>query len=100
MSGRKAAPRPQTRTVSVELDGAWAGWVAEAKADFSAGLLADLQSGEVDRVLDALQVIVLDHNMPDVTGEVAVNLRNVDPYEGLLLVATAIIEAISKLPNR
>ena len=98
---RKAAKRPAPRTVSVTVEGGdFAGWEATAKADFPAGLLADLQSGSIQRIIAVLDAIVIDHNMPDKDDEIAKTMSEVDPYTGLMEVATAVFDAIGKLPNR
>jgi hypothetical protein len=98
---RKAAARPVSRTVTVAIPkGDFEGWEATARADFPAGLLADLQSGSIVRIIGVLDSIVIDHNMPDVNDEVAKSMAEVDPYSGLMEVATAIFDAIGKLPNR
>lgn len=80
--------------------GDFAGWEATARADFPAGYLADLDSGELDRIIAVLEKIITDHNMPDATDEIAKTLRDVDPYDGLLEISQAIFDAIGKLPNR
>jgi hypothetical protein len=98
---RKAAARPASRTVTVSIaKGDFEGWEAPARADFPAGLLADRQSGSITRIIGVLDAIVLDHNMPDVNDGVAKTMAEVDPYSGLMEVATAIFDAIAKLPNR
>lgn len=98
---RKAAKRPQPRTVTVTIaKGDFEGWEATAKADFRAGLLGDLQSGSIDRIIKVMDAIVIDHNMPDSEDEVAKSMGDVDPYSGMVELATAIFDAIGKLPNR
>jgi hypothetical protein len=98
---RKVAGRPAGRTVDVEIEaGDYAGWAATARADFPARVVADLQSGDIDRVLSALDRIVVSHNMPGTDGELAPAFSDVDPYQGMLAVAGAIMSAIQKLPNR
>jgi hypothetical protein len=98
---RKAARRPEPRTVTVTIPkGDFEGWEATARADFPAALLADLQSGSITRIIAVLDAIVIDHNMPDVNDEVAASMGEVDPYSGLMEVASAIFDAIGKLPNR
>jgi hypothetical protein len=98
---RKAAKRPAARTVAVSIDaGDFGGWEATARADFPAALLADLQSGSITRIIGVLDAIVIEHNMPDANDEVAKAMGEVDPYDGLMEVATAIFDAIGKLPNR
>lgn len=98
---RKAAKRPAPRTVEVTIeDGDFAGWWAIARADFPARLVAGLESGKIASVLAALEAIIVEHNMPDSTGEIATTLGDVDPYSGLLAVANAVGEKLRQLPNR
>ncbi len=97
----KVAARPPARTVEVEVaKGPFAGWAASARADFPAGLLVDLESGTAAGVIAALKVIVLEHNMPNTAGELAATLDEVDPYDGLMVVAGEILGAIRTLPPR
>lgn len=98
---RKAAKRPAPRTVHVVIDkGDFEGWEATARADFRAGLIEDLQSGDISRIIGVLDAIVVDHNMPDVNDEIAQKMADVDPYSGLMEIAAEIFDAIGKLPNR
>jgi hypothetical protein len=92
--------RPEPRTVSVKLSGDFEGWECIAKADFRAGLLADLQSGNLASVIRVLGEIIVEHNFPDETGKLAATIADVDPYDGLISAGTAIFDAIGKLPNR
>jgi hypothetical protein len=52
---------------------------------------------EIVKVFDA---IIIEHNFPDGNDEIAVSLSDVDPWTGLVTMAGAVFEAISKLPNR
>ena len=88
-----------TRTVTIG-KGDFEGWEATARADFPAGLLADLQSGSIDKIIGVLDAIVIDHNFPDANDELAKSMADVDPYGGLMEVASGIFDAIAKLPNR
>ena len=98
---RKAAKRPATRTVHVTIaEGDFAGWECTARADFPASVLADLQSGDIGSIVDALGRIITDHNFPDEHDEIAETMREVDPYEGLLEVAGEVFTQLAKLPNR
>jgi hypothetical protein len=98
---RKAARKPAPRLVDVIVkDGDFEGWEATARADFPARVLADLQSGSIERIMTALDVIVTEHNFPDAEGEIAASMAEVDPYDGLLRIAGDIFDAIGKLPNR
>jgi hypothetical protein len=97
----KVAARPPARTVDVEVkSGAFAGWAASARADFPAGFLVDLESGTAAGVLSVLKVIVLKHNMPNSKGELAATIAEVEPYDGLMVVAAEILGAIRSLPPR
>lgn len=97
---RKAAKRPTPRTVTVVLSGDFEGWEATAKADFPAALIGDLQSGNVERIIGALDAIVIDHNLPNAEDEIAAKMMDVDPYTGLMEIASEVFDAIGKLPNR
>ena len=98
---RKPAKRPVSRTVTVAIEeGDFAGWQATARADFPAGLLADLQSGDIGSIIGVLDKIITDHNFPDANDELAATMADVDPYDGLLTVSSEIFDAIGKLPNR
>jgi hypothetical protein len=98
---RKAAKRPAARTVTATIEaGEFAGWSATAKADFPARVLSDLQSGNVDRLVAALDAIIIDHNMPDTNDEIAASMGDVEPYEGVMLIGADIFDQLAKLPNR
>lgn len=98
---RKPAARPAARTVTATIaKGDFAGWEATARADFPARLLADLQSGNIARIIGVLDAIIVDHNFPNADDELATSMGDVDPYTGLMEVAGAIFDAIAKLPNR
>lgn len=97
---RVAAPKPKPRTIDVELAGEYAGWRATARADFPARVLVDLQSGNIERVMAALDGILVDHNMPDADGNVAASCADVDPYGGLMELGAAVFRDLGKLPNR
>lgn len=98
---RRPAKRPARRTVSVRIEtGDFAGWECTALADFPARALADLQSESVERIMRALDVIVVDHNFPSSSDELATSMADVDPYDGLMAVSARIFEELGKLPNR
>ena len=98
---RRPAKRPEARTVHVLVSkGDFEGWEATARADFPARLLADLQSGSIERIIGVLGAIVVDHNFPNADDELAETMGDVDPYTGLMAVAGEIFDAMSKLPNR
>lgn len=98
---RQAAPRPAGRTVEVEIsEGAYAGWRATCLVDYPIRLVRDLASGDLERVLAAIRRIVVDHNMPDESGEIAADVADVDPYGGLMAIMQALQEAQTRLPPR
>jgi hypothetical protein len=98
---RKPAKRPAPRTVHVLIaDGDFAGWEATARADFPARVLSDLQSESIERIMHALDVIIIDHNFPDASDQLAETMQDVDPYEGILKIAGELFDALGKLPNR
>lgn len=98
---RAVAKRPPARTIDVELNGggAFDGWWLRARADFPAALLAELQSGDIARVMAVLDVVIVDHNMPDEQGELAGELGQVQ-YDGLLRMAGALFDELGRLPPR
>lgn len=98
---RRAAKAPAPRTVTVSIkDGEFEGWEATAKADFSARLLVDLQSGDMAKLVAVMDKIVIDHNMPDADGNVAGSLIDVVPFLGVVEIGSEIFDALAKLPNR
>ncbi len=97
---RRPAKRPAPRTVTVTGKGDFAEWEATVRVDFPAALLEEFESGVVMRIIKALDSLVVSHNMPGSSGEIAATLMEVDPYGGLLEISNAIAEAITNLPNR
>ena len=100
MTARKAAKRPVARTVSVSLGGEYEGWECTAKADFPARVLERIQSDQMTDIMAALDSIVIEHNFPDENDKVAASMSDVDPIGGVIEAASAIMDAIGKLPNR
>lgn len=97
----KVAKRPPTRYVDVTIEGGdFDGWHARARADFPASMIAGLESGSIDAVLDVLGSIIVEHNMPNSNDELAASLADVDPYAGLLAIADGLGKALQQLPNR
>jgi hypothetical protein len=97
---RKAGGRPAPRTIEVSGLGEFADWWCRARVDFRTGWLADLSSGNVERIVAALGRIILEHNFPAESGEIAETLDDVDPYDGLMHVAGELADALGKLPPR
>jgi hypothetical protein len=97
----KPAKRPKARTVTFTVkEGEFVGWQATIRADFPASVLSDLQSSSIERILTALSRIVVDHNMPNDQDEIASSMDEVDPYDGLMVVAAGLFDELAKLPNR
>lgn len=96
----KAARRPAARTVSITLEGDFEGWQATARADFPARWLAELDPNDMPTFTTFMDRIVISHNLPDSNDEVASSMADVDPYDGLIRMGDAIVEAIAKLPKR
>lgn len=98
---RKPAAKPAPRTIDVELTaGDFAGWSCTARADFPSSVVADLESKQLDRILRALDRIIIDHNFPDADGNLAATMADVDPYRGLFAIAGEVFDRLGKLPNR
>ena len=53
----------------VELDGDYTGWWCEMRAEVSARILIDLESGKADRAMSAFGRLVLAHNFRGLDGE-------------------------------
>lgn len=92
------APKPRTTIVRVA-EGEYAGWECEARVDFPARWVADLQSGDFGRVLDAMRRIIVWHNFPNDEGKLAADVADVD-FSGLKQVMQRLTEEIAALPNR
>lgn len=99
---RRAAPAPAPRTLTVTIpEGVrYEGWSATFRQDFPARLVLDLESGKLGLVLEALERIIVEHNLPDSDGNIAEHLADVDPYDGLVAIANAVTEALAAVPPR
>jgi hypothetical protein len=73
------AKRP-ARTVRIECTGHNEGTYFEARLDFPARLLVELQSGDFERQLAAFEKIVTQHNATDSEGAHAQHFLDVDPF--------------------
>lgn len=82
--------------------GPYAGWEWTAYADFKAKLYAELQSGELDRIIRALdERVIIEHNFPDFEDPDirAESIGDVD-VGALNVIVDRTFDAIGKLPNR
>jgi hypothetical protein len=102
----KAAHAPAPRTVSVTGSGDFAGWQLTARADFPAQVMFDLELSDASKADDLRRVfttfdrLIISHNLPDMDGNVAERLADVDPKEGAVLMLGEALTAISRLPPR
>jgi hypothetical protein len=98
---RKPASQPARRTVTVALHGEYEGWECVARADFKAKRIIDLNSGDYDRVISALDGIILTHNFPDAeeADTIAASMADVE-LDAVGEVIEAIFDAIKQLPPR
>lgn len=97
---RVAAPRVEHRTVELELPSPYEGWRFTARLDFPARVLMDLQSGDFETVIKAMDtVLVVDHNFPDVNGDIAASMLDVDPLDAVMTAVTTYSNHRTTLPN-
>jgi hypothetical protein len=98
---KRPAKQPERRFVTFVLTGDYEGWEGAARADFKIKIVADLDSGQMDRVIPALDSIVTDHNFPDADDpdKIAATIGDVDS-DAIGPIVDAIFTAIGKLPNR
>lgn len=98
---RQAAQRPAPRTVSHTIEGGrFDGWTATMRVDWPAAWMKAVEAGELDGILMVLDRALIDHNMPDATGEIATSAAEIDPAEGMATMAAALFDAMGKLPPR
>ena len=98
MTEQRAQPREIAR---LELPAPFAGWWVDIDTDLELGALADLASGEVERVTAALSTIVTDWNFVGKDGKPlpcdATGLRRVG--KSLLAALLAAFGAFVSVPN-
>jgi hypothetical protein len=95
-----AAKKPQARTVTVTLPEPWTGWTATLLATFSLKVVADLQSGDTDRIIAAWDAVCIEHNFPDDDGGVAESAKTVCDEEAMAKAVQLWLEARAALPPR
>jgi hypothetical protein len=97
---REAAPRLEGRTADFELAAPYTGWTFTARLDFPARWLEELASSNVLRVCAALdRFLIVDHNFPDIDGNVAASMLDVYPAEAVVYAVAAYQRGTSTLPN-
>lgn len=66
------------KTVRIELDGEYAGWHAEMRANVSMNEVVEVQSENLPRIVAALKRVVVTHNFKTVDGQTATDLGDAD----------------------
>lgn len=84
-------------TVTIELDGSYAGWTIELRRNVSARILIDLQ-GETAVQFAAFAKLVVSHNFKDIEGNPAEDILDA-PVDSLTQSMEKWAAAISALPN-
>jgi len=92
--------KPQFRTVDITLSAPFDGWTATMKAEgVPARIFIELQSGSVERALNALERLVIKHNFLTEDGEPAKQVLDA-PMDALSDAITKWSEAVAALPPR
>ena len=95
-----AATKPSFRTVEVSLGAPFDGWKATMKAEgVPARVFIDLQSGNVERAMHAVERLIVEHNFLTETGEEADSVLDA-PMDALTEVIGKWSEAVAALPSR
>ena len=95
-----AASKPDFRTVEVTLGAPFDGWKATMKAEgVPARVFIDLQSGNVERAMHAVEKLVVAHNFLTDTGESADSVLDA-PMDALTEIVSKWSEAVAALPPR
>jgi hypothetical protein len=95
-----SAKKPEFRTVEVTLAAPFEGWKATMKAEgVPARVFIDLQSGNVERAMHAVERLIVDHNFLTETGEEAESVLDA-PMDALTDTISKWSEAVSALPPR
>ena len=92
--------KPQFRTVEVKLSAPFEGWTATMKAEgVPARVFIELQSGNVERAMNALKRLVVSHNFLTDDGEPAADVLDA-PMDALTDSITKWSDAVAALPPR
>jgi hypothetical protein len=92
--------KPQFRTVDITLSAPFDGWTATMKAEgVPARIFIELQSGSVERALNALERLVIKHNFLTEDGEPAKQVLDA-PMDALSDAITKWSDAVAALPPR
>ena len=89
-----------SRTVDISLSSPFDGWTATMKADgIAARIFIELQSGDVERSLEAVARLIVKHNFLDDEGVPAKSVLDA-PMDALTEAIQKWSEAVASLPPR
>ena len=92
--------KPSFRTVEIVLAAPFDGWTATMRAEgVPARVMIDLQSGSVERALNAVDRLIVKHNFLNEDGEPAASVLDA-PMDALTQTVERWSEAVAALPNR
>lgn len=95
-----AQNKPDFRTVEVSLGTPFEGWKATMKAEgVPARVFIELQSGNVERSLKAVERLVVSHNFLNEDGQPAESVLDA-PMDALTDAIGKWSDAVAALPNR
>jgi hypothetical protein len=92
--------KPQFRTVDITLSAPFDGWTATMKAEgVPARVFIELQSGNAERALKALERLIVKHNFLTEDGDPATEVLDA-PMDALSDAITKWSDAVAALPPR
>ena len=92
--------KPEFRTVEVTLAAPFEGWTATMKAEgVPARVFIELQSGNVERAMNALKRLVVSHNFLNEDGAPAEDVLDA-PMDAITDAITKWSDAVAALPPR
>ena len=92
--------KPQFRTVDIVLSAPFDGWTATMRAEgVPARVFIELQSGSVERAMNAVQRLIVKHNFLDETGDPAATVLDA-PMDALTDAIGKWSDAVAALPPR
>ena len=92
--------KPDFRTVEIALAAPFDGWTATMRAEgVPARVMIDLQSGSVERALNAMERLIIKHNFLTEDGESAASVLDA-PMDALTQAVERWSEAVAALPPR
>jgi hypothetical protein len=95
-----AQSKPDFRTVEVKLPAPFEGWTATMRAEgVPARVFIELQSGNVERSMKAVERLIVSHNFLDESGEPAASVLDA-PMDALSEAISRWSDAVAALPPR